>query len=140
MLTTAPVDAARACPASRAASASSRLSTPRVAAPAMCSARISEALPRTIVGGVAARRSRQTCVRQREAPAPTGSNTTGTPRRRAAAMARCIASTQGRLRVPMLITRAEAMPTMSSTSSTAWAMTGEAPSARRALAVEFITT
>jgi len=44
------------------------------------------------------------------------------------------------LKVPMLITRAAAIPTISSTSWSAWAMTGEAPMASRALAVEFITT
>ena len=40
----------------------------------------------------------------------------------------------------MLMTRAEAIPTISSISSSAWAMTGEAPSASRALAVLFMTT
>ncbi len=47
---------------------------------------------------------------------------------------------QGSLKVPILITRAEAMFTMSSTSSGAWAMTGEAPTASKALAVRFMTT
>ena len=48
--------------------------------------------------------------------------------------------TQAGLSVPMLMTRAEAIPTISSISSSAWAMTGEAPMARRALAVLFMTT
>jgi len=51
-----------------------------------------------------------------------------------------MASIQGGERVPMLRTTAPAMEAISSTSSTAWAITGEAPRASRALAVQFITT
>ncbi len=40
----------------------------------------------------------------------------------------------------MLSTSAPAKPTISSTSSGAWAITGSAPSASVALAVSFITT
>ena len=40
----------------------------------------------------------------------------------------------------MLITSAPARPTISSTSSRAWAITGRAPSASVALAVSFMTT
>ncbi len=62
------------------------------------------------------------------------------PRFLARAAALRMALTHFLLSVPMLTTRAEAIPTMSSTSSSAWAMTGEAPMARRALAVLFMTT
>jgi hypothetical protein len=51
-----------------------------------------------------------------------------------------MASIHGPLSVPMLMTRAPANPAISSTSSTACAMTGDAPTARSALAVWFMTT
>jgi hypothetical protein len=49
-------------------------------------------------------------------------------------------STHAALSVPMLSTSAPAMPAISSTSSMAWAITGEAPTASSALAVVFMTT
>ena len=61
------------------------------------------------------------------------------PRSRATRPALNMDSTQCVLSVPMLITRAWAMRAMSSASSNAWAITGEAPSASRALAVVFMT-
>jgi hypothetical protein len=64
----------------------------------------------------------------------------GIPFFRAARAAIVMASIHGPLSVPMLRTSAEASPAISSTSSTAWAMTGDAPSASRALAVVFIAT
>jgi hypothetical protein len=51
-----------------------------------------------------------------------------------------IASTHGALKVPMLSTRLLATVTRSSTSSSAWAMSGDAPIASKAFAVLFITT
>src|SRR5690554_6353978 len=51
-----------------------------------------------------------------------------------------MASTHSGFRVPILRTKAEAMAAMSFTSSRAWAIIGEAPTASRALAVLFITT
>ena len=60
--------------------------------------------------------------------------------RRAAFPARSMAVTQGALSVPILRTRAADEPAISSTSSGAWAMTGEAPKASRALAVRFMAT
>ena len=71
---------------------------------------------------------------------PTGSNTTGIFRRRAFFPALIIALTQGVLKVPILMTSARARLTISSTSSMACAITGNAPMARSALAVVFITT
>ena len=47
---------------------------------------------------------------------------------------------QAELRVPILITRAAEIATISAISSSAWAMIGEAPRASKALAVLFITT
>ena len=79
-------------------------------------------------------------VRYAVAPAPTGSRMTGTFIFAARSAALCIARIQSRLNVPMLMTRAPAMLTMSSTSSSAWAMTGEAPIASKALAELFMTT
>ncbi len=49
-------------------------------------------------------------------------------------------STHSSVRVPMFSTRAPANATISSTSFSAWAITGEAPMASRALAVKFMTT
>jgi hypothetical protein len=54
--------------------------------------------------------------------------------------ARSIDSIQASSRVPMLRTRAEANPCISSCSCGAWDITGCAPSASVTLAVKFITT
>jgi len=62
------------------------------------------------------------------------------PRADAAFPALSIDSIQGLESVPMLSTSALARPTISSTSSSAWAITGSAPSASVAFAVSFITT
>ena len=51
-----------------------------------------------------------------------------------------IASTQRSESVPMLSTSASAIPTISSTSSSACAITGSAPIASVAFAVSFMTT
>ena len=83
---------------------------------------------------------RAASVRIRVAPAPTGSSTTGAPCRLAARPASTIASTHSGESVPMLSTSAPATAAISSTSSRAWAITGEAPMARVMLAVSFITT
>ena len=58
----------------------------------------------------------------------------------AARPAASIASTQAGESVPMLITSAPAIATISSTSSRACAITGSAPSASVAFAVSFMTT
>jgi hypothetical protein len=66
--------------------------------------------------------------------------TMGMPRFAAASAALNMDLTHSLLRVPMLSTKAEAMPTISTISSSAWAITGEAPMANSALAVLFMTT
>jgi hypothetical protein len=79
-------------------------------------------------------------VRSRVAPAPTGSSTTGTSAAFAALAASSIASIQCSESVPMLRTSAPATEAISSTSSTACAITGSAPRESVALAVSFMTT
>ena len=61
-------------------------------------------------------------------------------RREAVRPATSMPSIHGPESVPMLRTRASAREAISSISSTAWAMTGEAPSASKALAVYCMTT
>ena len=51
-----------------------------------------------------------------------------------------MAKTHWGVSVPMLSTKAPARETISSTSSWAWAITGEAPAAKSTLALKFITT
>ena len=110
-------------------------STPLVRVSAPASARISEALPRTTLTRVSASRRRHASVRRRVAPAPTGSSTMGRPSSDALRPALTMAASQVSVSVPMLSTRAPARATISSTSLSAWAITGEAPAARRTLAV-----
>ena len=62
------------------------------------------------------------------------------PRALAVRPASSIASTQCGESVPMLMTSAEAIPAISSTSWSACAITGSAPSASVAFAVSFMTT
>jgi len=64
----------------------------------------------------------------------------GMPRALASSPAASIASIHFSSSVPMLRTRAPAWATISRTSSMAWAMTGDAPSASSTLAVSFMTT
>jgi len=130
----------KALASSRTSSGSWMLSTPRVPFPERNRARISEALPRMMAGRMALTRARAVAVRYSVAPAPTGSSTIGMPRSSARSAAMYMALTHSLLRVPMLITRAEAMPTISAASSSAWAITGEAPMASSAFAVLFMTT
>ena len=123
-----------------ASSDSYALSTPRVLRSSKASARISDALPLTMAGESSASSFRAVAVRNVVAPAPTGSRTMGRPFRRAASPAWNMAAIQGALSVPMLMTSDCAMAAISPTSSSAWAMTGDAPSASSALAVVFMTT
>ena len=74
-------------------------------------------------------------VRSLVAPDPTGSRTIGIFSSLAFFPAISMESTQGMVRVPMFSTKAPANDTISSTSSGAWAITGEAPQAKRAFAV-----
>ncbi len=130
----------RARAESAAACASRVESTPRVPPAAPARAMISDPLPRTMHGRTRSMICAAVVVRRVDAPAPTGSSTTGMPRSRAAAPARNMLSIHGALRVPMFSTSAETMFTSSAISSRAWAMMGEAPAASSALAVTFMTT
>jgi hypothetical protein len=79
-------------------------------------------------------------VRYGVAPTPTGSSTHGFPSSAAAAVATSIASTHGGESVPMLTVSAPAMATKSRISSSACAMTGDAPMASSAFAATSIAT
>src|SRR5271157_745422 len=138
--TTPPVRADSAAAATAASSGACALSTPCVARSPPASARISLGLARTMPGVNSSSSRRAVSVRNVVAPAPTGSSTMGSPFRRAAPPAWNMAAIQGALSVPILITSARAMAVISATSSSAWAMTGDAPSASSALAVTFMTT
>ena len=85
-------------------------------------------------------RRRAALVRMLVAPAPTGSRMTGMECSFALRPAMSIASTCSFLKVPMLSTRAPAIDTISSTSSLASAMTGEAPMHSVMLAQSFTVT
>jgi len=74
-------------------------------------------------------------VRRAVAPEPTGSRMMGILRAEAIFPALTMESTHSSVRVPIFNTRAPARQTISSTSFGAWAITGEAPIAKRALAV-----
>ena len=138
--TTQPYRVDSASAALAASSGACALSTPRVLRSSYASARISEALPLTIAGEISASILRAVSVRNAVAPAPTGSRTMGRAFRLAASPALNIAAIQGALRVPMLMTSDRAIAVISATSSSAWAITGEAPIASRAFAVVFMTT
>ncbi len=71
---------------------------------------------------------------------PTGSRTQGTPERTAVAAASSMLLTNAASSVPILTTRACEIATNASTSSAACTIAGDAPIARSALAVMFITT
>ena len=74
------------------------------------------------------------------APTATGSSATGFPSSRAVLIAFSIASIECGLGVPMLMLSAFDTATSSSVSSTESDMMGDAPKARRALAVKSCTT
>jgi hypothetical protein len=79
-------------------------------------------------------------VRSLVAPEPTGSRTKGLPK----ALQRVAALRNDGIHdcdnVPILMTTAPEIAANSSSSSGSWAMTGDAPIARRTFAVQFITT
>ncbi|BAA30258.1 165aa long hypothetical protein [Pyrococcus horikoshii OT3] len=84
--------------------------------------------------------SRETLVLNLVAPAPTGSSTIGFPNSFAISVAFTIDLLHPESRVPIFMTTASASLIISSSSSSAWAITGEAPNASKAFAVVFITT
>jgi hypothetical protein len=79
-------------------------------------------------------------VRSFVAPAPTGSRMIGTPSAVAFLPALSIDAIHASSSVPMFSTSALAKATISSTSFSACAITGDAPAASRRFAVKFITT
>jgi hypothetical protein len=101
---------------------------------------ISPALPQTAAISISERRRSAVSVRKDVAPAPTGSMTTGMPLSLALLPAINAASTKLGSSVPMFTTRAEAKPTISTTSSWACAMTGSAPTERVVLATRLTVT
>jgi len=126
---------ARVTAASSASSTEWMESTPLVCASLLVRERTSDAFPLT-TWMESSRVSRfAESVRNWVAPEPTGSRTIGIFNALAFFPARSMASTHWGVSVPIFRTRAPARKTISSTSSAACAMTGEAPQARRAFAV-----
>ena len=79
-------------------------------------------------------------ARKAEAPAPTGSNTTGTPIALACRPAASMAGTRPACRVPRLRVSPRLREVISAASSGASAMMGEAPAASRMLAQSLAVT
>ena len=79
-------------------------------------------------------------LRKREAPTPTGSNTTGRPSLLASFPAASMDCTVRSLSVPMFSTSAEQCPTICSTSRKSSAMMGEPPKASVMLAQSLTVT
>ncbi len=102
-------------------------STPLTLPPVPARTPISPAFPFRTATSRESRSRQAVSVRNRVAPAPTGSRMTGMPRTFARRPAMSIASTCPCESVPMLRTRAPAAETISATSSGASAITGAAP-------------
>ena len=79
-------------------------------------------------------------LRSADAPAPTGSSTTGTPAWLARLPASTIDSTVRALSVPMFKTSAPAMEAMSPASAISSAMMGDAPTANTIFATSLTVT
>ena len=101
---------------------------------------ISEMLPRMTVNFTSRSRRLAVSVRSWEAPAPTGSSTTGCPSRLAFFPASSMLVMVRLFRVPMLMFRPPQLVVMSSTSAASSAMMGEAPQASTMLAQSFTVT
>lgn len=101
---------------------------------------ISEMLPRITVNFTSLSRRKAVSVRRRDAPAPTGSSTTGWPSWFAFLPASSMLVMVRLFRVPMLMFRPPQMVVMSSTSAASSAMMGEAPQASTMLAQSFTVT
>ncbi len=124
-------------PLSRSAS---ETSTPFAAACAPATKRISDRLPRIAAKRISLSRRSTVRFRSGDAPAPTGSSTTGIPLALAAFPAASMDSTVRVFSVPMLSTTAEARAAMSAASAISSAMMGEAPIASVALAQSLTVT
>ncbi len=97
-------------------------------------------MPRKTLTRVSVSICKAALVRRPVAPAPAGSSTSGLPRVFACFPALSIAATRAGLRVPILSVTAPASAAISSTSSAASAMAGDAPLARRTLATKLAAT
>lgn len=102
-------------------------------------AMISDPFPLMTVG-LSPTSSLQAFNRQPEAPAATGSRTHGLPERAASSAASFMAGSQSAVRVPTLTQRASALGVKSGSSWREWSMAGEAPAARRVLAIRSMDT
>src|SRR5579871_235358 len=138
--TTAPVAVASSRARSFTPSTSPAASTPRTAPERPASAATSPALPRQHATRTVSSNRRASVVRNELAPAPTGSKITGTPAALARRPARSIASIICLVSVPMFNTSALEAAAISSTSSTARAITGAAPTATVAFATSLTVT
>ena len=118
----------------------SSASTPRAVAFSPARKRISELLPLMTVKRTSCSRVRRVSLRRSEAPAPTGSSTTGIFRALARLPAASMEATVRALSVPMLMTSAELRLTICSTSAASSAIMGEPPAARIMLAQSLTVT
>ena len=144
---TAPVraakDLAKATARSRVSSvilSDASASTPLVVPLPTASVRISEMLPRMTVGFISRSSRRAVSVRRWDAPAPTGSSTTGRPSRWAVWPARSMEGMVRLFRVPMFRFSPAHREVMSSTSAASSAMMGDAPQASTMLAQSLTVT
>ena len=103
-------------------------------------AAISETLPRIAVTRMLLRSRPIPSCRNAEAPAPTGSKTTGSPNSLARFPANSMAENLSGLGVPKLSTRLSLLPVISAASSGASAMIGDAPMASSTLAQSVAVT
>mmetsp|Transcript_5194 Transcript_5194/g.11336 ORF Transcript_5194/g.11336 Transcript_5194/m.11336 type:complete len:253 (-) Transcript_5194:2-760(-) len=144
MQTTQLYLAAKLLAAFRAAPEPCEESTPLVSPAAPATARISEALPRSTEHPPMSKSSVAVVVLRAVNPAATGSRTHGTPFALQVLAANLKDSIQVGSSVPMLIETAPFIAATTSiadsSSSTAWTMAGEAPSARRPLAMKSMDT
>ena len=101
---------------------------------------ISDKLPRMTAKRTFSTSSRVVSFRRADAPAPTGSSTTGIPFSLAVWPALTIDATVRAFSVPMFSTSALLMEVMSATSPMSSAMMGEPPQASSALATSFTVT
>ena len=115
-------------------------STPLVVPRPLANVLISDTLPRITLKGISSSSRKAVAVRSREAPAPTGSSTTGCPRAAARLPAFSMAGMVRWFNVPMLMLVPAQRVLISSASSTSSAIMGDAPQASRMLAQSLTVT
>ena len=145
MAATAPVRRAKSRTSAQQPSRLSRVtvwaaSTPWAPPWPRARASISERLPRMTVNRTSRSSCRAVSVRRREAPAPTGSSTTGMPRALAVLPQATMAGMVPRCRVPRFSTSPAAWAVISGASSGSSAIMGEAPQASSRLAQSLAVT